>query len=334
MIYTLRNLTCEELSLFQHFIYYHWNKNHIFTQSKELINFQHYNHQKNEYNFIIAFNNKTKEIDGLVGYISTGQYDPLLADQGDYWGAIWKIRSDVENSEIKILGLLLWEEVVYNKEVKSFGGIGLSNTAKSFYKKSRFKTGILNQYYILREQNKPYTIAVAPLNTNRTSKKEIKYIRKIDLSEEIDIKPYYRPYKSITYLINRYKFHPIYKYEFWEIANQCVLVTRKITIANQSALRIVDCLGTLDNLPDLYSDFQIILSSENAEYIDFLNYGIDEQVFFNMGFQKLNLDGEIIIPNYFEPFEQRNVHLDCVYKADYNYIIFKGDSDQDRPNNI
>ena len=36
---------------------------------------------------------------------------------------------------------------------------------------------------------------------------------------------------------------------------------------------------------------------------------------------------------YFEPFEQCNVKIDIAWKADYdNYVAFKGDSDQDRPN--
>ena len=331
MIYTFRNFTQQELPLFQKFIYQHWSKTHVFIQSAELMNFQHYHPLKNEYNFTLAFNNDTQEIDGVVGYIPTSQFDPLLADQGDYWGALWKIRTDVENPEIKMLGLLLWEQIAYKNDLKSFGNVALSNVAKAFYKISRFKTGILNQYYILREQNKPYTIAVAPINTTQTSNAGLRYIKKIDLTEPTNIKPFYRPYKSETYLINRYKLHPIYKYEFWNIANQCIVVTRKINVNGQSVLRIIDCLGSLDNLPDLYPDFQMILKAEDAEYIDFLNHGIDEQVFIHIGFQKLDLDGEIIIPNYFEPFEQRNIKLDFAYKADYDYIIFKGDADQDRP---
>ena len=334
MIYTFRNFTQQESPLLQNFIYQHWSKTHIFTQALELINFQHYNQLKNEYNFILAFNNNTKEIDGIFGYIPTSQYDPLLTEQGDYWGAIWKVRDDVENSEIKMLGLLLWEQIVYKNGLKSFGNIALSNIAKRFYKISRFKMGILNQYYILQEQNNPYTVAIAPINTTRTLSLTSKYIKKIDLVGDTDIKPFYRPYKSETFLINRYKLHPIYKYEFWNVANQCILVTRKISVNGQFVLRIIDCLGTLDNLPDLYSDFQNILKSENSEYIDFLNSGIDEQVFNHIGFKKLDLNGEIIIPNYFEPFEQKNIKLDFAYKADFQYVLFKGDADQDRPNTI
>ncbi|MDA1382070.1 hypothetical protein PCI56_26850 [Plesiomonas shigelloides subsp. oncorhynchi] len=40
----------------------------------------------------------------------------------------------------------------------------------------------------------------------------------------------------------------------------------------------------------------------------------------------------VIIPNYFEPFEMRNVKIDYAYKANKDLVIFRGDSDQDRPN--
>jgi hypothetical protein len=294
------------------------------------MDFQHLNQNKKEYNFIIAINNETQEIDGIIGYIQLSLYDPKLEDNGDYWGAIWKVRTDVENDDIKMLGLFLWGEILRNKNMKTFGAIGISDIAKRFYKMTRFKMGVLNQYYILREQQTPY-IAIIPINAKCTIS-TANHIRKIELNENICIEPFYRPYKSITYMVNRYKNHPIYKYEFFLILDKCLLVTRKITIDNQSILRIVDCLGSLEGLPDLYADFQSILKSENAEYIDFMNYGIDESIFTNMGFQKLDVKGEIIIPNYFEPFIQKNIEIEFVYKATYPYVIFKGDADQDRPN--
>jgi hypothetical protein len=46
----------------------------------------------------------------------------------------------------------------------------------------------------------------------------------------------------------------------------------------------------------------------------------------------LDFDGELIIPSYFEPFEQRNVKIELAYKAKFQYVAFKGDADQDRPN--
>ena len=62
-------------------------------------------------------------------------------------------------------------------------------------------------------------------------------------------------------------------------------------------------------------------------------FGLPEETFTKMGFELLDLDGETIVPNYFEPFEQRNVKIEIAYKTKGdNYVAFKADSDQDRPN--
>ena len=114
-----------------------------------------------------------------------------------------------------------------------------------------------------------------------------------------------------------------------------VWAVRRITIDGTSIFRVTDVLGRIDNIPDLTENLQEILREESCEYIDFLNYGVSPDVFKEMGFNELNYDEDssIIIPNYFEPYEQRNVKLDVAYKAIYDeYVVFKADGDQDRPN--
>ena len=156
------------------------------------------------------------------------------------------------------------------------------------------------------------------------------------IQERIDCT--YRPRKSISYLKNRYLNHPFYKYCFWGIFDSERLVsiwTLRIIKMNKSrAIRIVDILGNIEYLPCLSAELQKMLVDIGAEYMDILNYGINEEVFFNLGFLKLNPIGDVIIPNYFEPFERKNIRIEFAYKADFNYVIFKGDSDQDRPNII
>ena len=51
-----------------------------------------------------------------------------------------------------------------------------------------------------------------------------------------------------------------------------------------------------------------------------------------MGFVKKGLSD--IVPNYFEPFLKQNINIDYAFKSKSPYVIFKGDSDQDRPNLI
>ena len=45
------------------------------------------------------------------------------------------------------------------------------------------------------------------------------------------------------------------------------------------------------------------------EYLDFYCYGVNERIIKTAGFEKNNFNKKIIVPNYFEPFEKRNVKL-------------------------
>ena len=68
-----------------------------------------------------------------------------------------------------------------------------------------------------------------------------------------------------------------------------------------------------------------------AEYLDILNFGIEDIYFEKAGLLKLDPRKPVVIPNHYEPFEQKNVHLHFAMKTDKPYVIFKGDGDQDRP---
>ena len=69
------------------------------------------------------------------------------------------------------------------------------------------------------------------------------------------------------------------------------------------------------------------------EYIDFYLYGIEDDILRDAGFV-LQDDDVNIIPNYFEPFVQKNISLDFYADSLEEIILFKGDGDQDRPNFI
>ena len=91
-------------------------------------------------------------------------------------------------------------------------------------------------------------------------------------------------------------------------------------------------LGSLEEVGCLYNDFQTILKETGSEYADFLCFGIQDSVFQHMGFEKLNLEqNELIIPNYFEPYEAANIVIHGAYKPAERYCMFKADADQDRP---
>ena len=340
-IYKILDSVPAEMYLKLHdFIKNHWKANHAFVKSKDLFDFQHYNKSDNSYNFIVALNQITNEIDALVGYIPTKQYDSNL-ELGDYWGAIWKRRDDVDNEEGKTLGMELFMHYLSLPHMKSLCGISLSNDATRWYKKLRWEMDYMHHYYILNNDRKFFKIADNVQATDLLDPSVIKengwslnWIH-FETIEKSDVASVYKPQKSIEYLKNRYYKHPIYHYEYLGLFNdkrlKAVLVSRECEGNGSKVLRIVDVLGEMGGY--IYADMQKILKSGEYEYVDFLNYGIKKELLAEMGFNELDFDnGKLVLPNYYEPFEKKNVKMTIVYKANFPYVAFKGDADQDRPN--
>jgi hypothetical protein len=350
-MYNIRYARKEDLPLIIKFLDAHWKKNHALVVSQELMDFQHLNPITGDYNFIIAENKKTRELDAMSGYIPVYQYDFNLykPDEVDLWGAIWKVRDDIREEDMSLLAVFLFEKYIEIPYAMTYSSIGLSGDAIKAYKAMRHFVGVLPQYYILNNTIEDFKIAKVgklPTIIEEKASADAKIIGDLNiklLTEADIVAGAYRPKKSVAYLKNRYLYHPFYKYIFWgiEVAGrlETIWVLRMVEANGARALRIVDMYGAgAENIPYLYAQLQGLLSEYEAEYIDCLNYGFDEAVFGKMGFLKLDTSSdEVIIPDYFEPFEQHNNSLYFTYKLKNKkdrYVIFKGDADQDRPNII
>jgi hypothetical protein len=341
-MYSLKICREEEKPLLVEFIRNHWQKDHIFTKSDEMLRYQHFNYSRKEFNFILAHNNKTNEVDGIIGIIPVSQYDSALADFGETWGGIWKVRQDVKNNESGMLGLLLFEVF---KKYKMHCSIGMSEIAEKMHSIMGYKMGFLNHYYLLNNDISDFSIASIPANEiSYISKSEslgyyLKNIPDLTVIPEGSIQSTYYPRKSLTYLINRFQKHPLYKYSFWGVYGSngkltTIFVFRTINVDGRKAIRIIDVFGQIEDLGSLKNEFIKILKDNSAEYIDILNHGISQQIIMDLGFKLLDPHGDVIIPNYFEPFLRKNIIINFAYKSRNSCVIFKGDSDQDRPSQI
>ena len=337
-IYKFKICEREDLPRLLTFIDTYWKKNHILVRSKEILDFQYYNREEDKYDFVLAENTQTGELDGIRGWIRVAQYDPALAEYDEVWSAVSKVRTDVENNEIKVLGSYLWR---YLEKHKGFGTVGISRFSFAMHTAIRHKTCSLGQYYILNRETKDFKIATIPAEYQYPKnvledKWRLIEIEDINAVAEDAVPAYYRPFKSKTYLINRFAKHPVYKYHFYGVYKggvlSAILVGKFVEINDSKILRIVDVLGSLEEVGNLYQDFQTILRISGSEYVDFLCYGIDDAVFQRMGFDKLDPEqGQLIIPNYFEPFEAENIVINGAFKPAERYCMFKADADQDRP---
>lgn len=337
-IYRFKICEREDLPRLLTFIDTYWKKNHILVRSKEILDFQYYNKEEDKYDFVLAENTQTGELDGIRGWIRVAQFDPALAPYDEVWSAVSKVRTDVENNEIKVLGSYLWR---YLEKHKGFGTVGISRFSFAMHTAIRHVTCSLGQYYILNQETHDFKIAVVPSNyQNPTCLEDPDWhlceIEDISAVPDGAVPAYYRPFKSKTYLVNRFVLHPVYKYHFYGIYERnelkAILVGKFVEVNGSKILRIVDVLGSLEEVGCLYNDFQEVMIKNGCEYLDFLCFGIDDGVFQRMGFSKLDPESEeIIIPNYFEPFEQCNIIINGAYKPEEHYCMFKADADQDRP---
>ena len=330
---------CEvgDLDKLLNFINTYWKKDHTLVRSREILDFQYYNKDENNYTFLLAENQETGEIDGIRGWIRVAQFDSQLAKYDDVWSAVWKVRTDVKNDEIKILGSYLGR---YLNRHKGFGTVGISRFSYAMHTALRHTMCSVSQYFILNPNTTEFRIAVVPSNPQKlyckNSEWNIKEIENVKTLSDDDVPAFYRPLKSVQYFYNRFQLHPVYKYHFFGIYHndkiKALFAAKYIDIDNSRIIRIVDVLGSIEETGSLYNEFVALMNRVGAEYTDFLCYGISDDVFYRMGFQKLNPDnGQLIIPNYFEPFLQQNIVLNGAHKPADRYTMFKADADQDRP---
>ncbi len=328
MNHTIRYYQPQDREEFRRFINNHWRENHIIATSDVVFNFQH--KLDNYYSFVVAINNTTGEIDSVFGYISTHKYDSTHQLPKVLWGAIWKTK---ETPECIGLGIALLRYII-REEKGMYATIGISDIAKKLYKQLGYEVGQLMHYYVANPFIDAYHIAISPIKKQYNSDTKIE-TRYIDIEKCEKITNSLNPYKNICYFRNRYKCHPIYDYRFLGVYDlgelQLIIVIRKQRVGTHSCLRIVDMMGNAEFQSSILSNLQKLLVQEKAEYIDCWNHGVPSDYFITLGFEQVG--GETIIPDYFAPFEKRNIDLAYTHmKSDRSLIIFKGDGDQDRPN--
>ena len=319
-----------QLDQLQEFIDCKWRKNHILAKDKKILDFQH--KSNGIYNFFISRNTQG-DINGVLGFIPTSQFDNKLIDNSDYWLALWKSDEGAPAGT----GFALLRQLEKCFTPKSIGIVGINSTVRKIYQTLGYNTGIMNHYYIANPTITKSLIGKNLLLLPKSSNYHFpeSKLKEITLQDIKNLKTDYYPQKSIAYIKNRYVKHPYYKYMLYGVYNEDVLgsviVARTVSVENNLSMRIIDIIGEVNKIHFIGNDLLNIMKKYNVEYVDCLNYGISSETFENWGFIKKS--GDTIIPNYFEPYVCNNVELLFAYKTSMqDYVIFKGDGDQDRPN--
>ena len=202
----------------------------------------------------------------------------------------------------------------------------------------------MKQFYRLNNNIVKYEIAdivnkiISPINaTEDIYYYEVNNYDEFDAAISEDVLKKCRPYKNKRYYKKRFFEHPYYSYRTWIIkdskGNVGTLSGREVEVNNSKVFRFMNYGGNDELLMMLGRLSEDLFTETNYEYADFYCYGVDETILVNAGMIERVENDNNIIPNYFEPFERKNVEIYCdCKKVDEGIHVYKSDSDQDRPN--
>lgn len=335
---------CEahEIGLVMKFLHEHWARDHVLARDRALMDWQH-ERQDGRYNFIIASRGGDSGLLAVLGFIPTSRYDPQLAEQ-TVWLALWKVRPDAAAAG---LGLAMLRHLTSMHGDSAVGVVGIGPAEHlGMYRALRFATGHLSQHYILNDSVTDFRIARVPVRpasgAPRSGGASLRLLADDDLRDDGALARRLRdestiPRKSARYFRSRFFNHPVYTYELYAVEagdRVGIVATRLAVHEGRSALRIVDYLGSESLFGEIGAGVQELLQSTGAEYADVWNAGFSPSTFAEAGFAKVEPEGAIVIPNYFEPFLQRNGRISYALRSTLSrpLAIFRADGDQDRPN--
>jgi len=327
-------LESHDLPSFFEFIGEYWAKNHILTTSRDLFFWQYENKTDDNFNFVIAKEVGSSSISGILGFIPP---DKFSSPKNICWLTVWRVD---ENRAPLGLGLRMLNYVKRIHSTCLVGAMGLSDVALKIYNKLDYNVGELNHYVIPNQESSSYQLCVLDKPPQKTPRSGRNYrITKI-LPAEYE---HYIPYNYIkysSYINNRYINHPVYSYGFLGVINTSsgstvsLLVTREVRSGQSSALKLVDLFGDDAVFFTASANIHEYLSQTKHEYIDLYTSKTFET---SNSTHILNCSKttKTIIPNYYEPFERRNIAIHYAISGELDDIsLYRGDSDQDRPNRL
>ena len=332
--HVIRMAEMDDIPFIMDFFDKYWEKGCLISRDRAYFEYEHV--VDGRVNFVVAAHKETGSIDAVQGLIQCSKKNPH-----DAFGVLWVCKP---KSGTKFLGVALDE---HNVEVSGIRGklVGVGIRAETGVEVLKTFYGIrhtkMNHYYRLAKRD-VFSIAVvtAPRRVpGTTSEKKLIPIPTMqhlldwfDLSTLQDVPMY----KDAWYIEHRYFNHPYYRFNIWGIEESPsyvtgLLVGRIVCCKNSSALRIMDFFGPDNALDGIGSELDLIMDAGNIEYTDFYCTEIAHEHLENAGFVLRNDSDPNIIPNHFEPFEQKNVDIFC---SPYGFRLFKGDADQGRPKRL
>ncbi|ABK42678.1 hypothetical protein Mmc1_0151 [Magnetococcus marinus MC-1] len=332
----IRRCEMHERDAVMAFIDEHWSKGHIMGNHTGLFEWQHRGVGRQGYDFMLAW--RGSELLGVLGYITMTRFDAALAGRHGIWLALWKVREDCG---VAGLGLALLRTLMQQEPHSWIGAVGINTAVMALYKALGFHTGQLSQYVLfhptlvpqLAHRPRDFVAPTVPLGDA-----QLVPLHAAALQAWPDLNGQAVPAKSNRYLQSRYLEHPYYDYQLFGVVRGeqpvALLVARKVCHGGHCALRVVDYVGELHHLGACGGALSQQIVQQQCEYVDLWAHLPDTTPLQQAGLHRVDAQGELMVPNYFEPFEARNVCIYYAFKGEAQHRIWRGDGDQDRPNRL
>ncbi len=335
--YDFRKASLNDVDDIMKFIKEEWGKNHILAHERELFVWQYGREEYGDDGLnMILMHTKDGNLVGIMGYISYANDKERLFISP----AITKVKNE---GLLPLSGMeLMKRQKQLVGEVGQFAhGANPKTILPLLEKVFKHEVGLMQHFYMLNPVVKDYR--VAKVNSPKYLKYEEKDYCLVEITnfpevhewKELETDFPHMAYKSGKFIEKRYFKHPVYQYKIWFIKNEdreiCgLLIGREIEQNARKILRIVDFRGDLHTLEKIGKPLNELLLKNGYEYIDLMAWPLPVDAMKRAGFLLLDENGDNIIPNYFEPFICENIRDYCHRTGDY--VIFKADGDQDRPN--
>lgn len=341
----IRFCRADEVDRLMAFLRDHWSPNHVLAWHRPMLDFQHRDRVTGDYHFVIACAPGEDSLLGVLGVLPHRLHDPALTARGQnmVWPALWKVRDDVR---ITGFGLRLLHFLARNEPHQGLGFIGIVPAHRPIYAGLGFSISELQQHYRLHPDLAAPKLVLLPEKRppDRPARGEATL-------EALDADTFWTavgnwepvadagvfPVKSPRYLYNRFFNHPVYTYGMYMVRlggrPAGLLVTRVVTQEGARAVRLLDFLGPAAVLGEMGTAIRTLIERHEAEYADFWSHGIAPEILARAGLVRLDPDGPIVVPNYFEPFERRNIPqlIACKLPEGVSLRVFRADGDKDRP---
>lgn len=325
----IRRAVVEDIPHIMQFIGRHYRKNHILAVNRIFFEWQYVDRGK--VNMYIAI--EGERVYAIEGFVL---YNDL--DSPDMTGSMWK---SIYCQEDELSGIHVDELLQLEIHPRYCYGTGYSSRTVRFHKLLGHQVIKMPHYYRLNDLQH-YKIAkiqckniLERAETGYSLRKleTIDEFKKILPQKELEKRIFYKDYH---YINKRFYQHPVWKYDLWAIVNdigmaKSVIVTRTVESQEAKCIKIVDYYGVIEEFANITKPIDDLMREKKCEYIDIYVYGISAEIMRRAGFNERTEEDTNIIPNYFEPFEQRNIDLWMMKPEIDNLILMRGDGDQDRP---